>query len=333
MDASATQPRSPTNVLLSIRGRITARTGVIAACSILPFCLSHASEGRYALAAMDFLAALIFGGNAWALIVRDRPILPYPVLVAALSLAVLGSVHFLGGAALHWAFPATMFFYMVLPRKHADGACSLFLLAAAGLAYFHLGLATCLRFAVAAGLTLLLLNVVIGLLDELQQRLVDQSLTDPLTGALNRRGLDNALRQLTDQANPAQQAVLLSFDVDHFKAINDRLGHAEGDDVLRRVANMAKAHLRVGDQLYRVGGEEFVLVLSNISPGDAQGLAEDLRTRIATAAILPHGVVTVSVGVSAWQPGLTPDRWLRAVDAAMYQAKQAGRNCVVVAEP
>jgi diguanylate cyclase (GGDEF)-like protein len=332
MDASSTQPRSPTDVLLSIRGRITARTGMIAAGLILPFCLFHFSQGRYALAAMDCLAALIFGCNAWALMVRDRPILPYPMLVAALSLAVLGSVHFIGGAALHWSFPATMFFYMVLPRRQAHWACTLFLLTATGLAYLHLGLASCLRFAVTAGLTLLLLNVVLGLLGELQQRLIEQSLTDPLTGALNRRGLENTLQQLTDPANVDPQAVLLSFDVDHFKAINDNLGHAAGDDVLRQVVNVAKAGLRRKDLLYRIGGEEFVVVLTDINPDDALRLAEDLRKRIGNTVMLPQGSVTVSIGVSAWQPGLNPDRWLGAVDAAMYQAKQTGRNRVVMAE-
>ncbi|MFD2451521.1 hypothetical protein [Ideonella paludis] len=110
MDALPAQPSSRTDVLLSIRGRITARTGLVAAGLILPFSAFHLSQGRYALALLDLLAALIFGGNAWALIVRDRPLMPYPALVAALALAVLGSVHFVGGVALHWAFPATMFF-------------------------------------------------------------------------------------------------------------------------------------------------------------------------------------------------------------------------------
>lgn len=331
MDASPPQPSSRTDVLLSIRGRITARTGLVAAALILPFSAFHVSQGRYLLALMDALAAIIFGGNAWALIVRDRPLLPYPALVAALALAVLGSVHLVGGAALHWAFPATMFFYLVLPRRQAHVACALLLLSGSGLSYLHLGFANCVRFVVTAGLTLLLMNVVLGLVGELQQRLITQSLTDPLTGALNRRGLDEALAQAAAQAANGEQAALVSFDVDHFKSINDRLGHAGGDVVLREVVKAAQARLRASDRLYRLGGEEFLVLLHAASTADAAELAEALRQGIAQAAALQPNPVTVSVGVSAWRPGLTPDTWLGAVDTAMYQAKRLGRNRVVVA--
>jgi diguanylate cyclase (GGDEF)-like protein len=321
---------APEDALLGLRGRITARTGVIASILIAPFCVFHLMQGRVVLAALDFFAALIFGGNAVMLITRQRPLLPYPLLVAVLSLAVLGSVHMVGGPALHWAFPALLFFYMVLPRRQAHLACAVLLCGALALAQGQIDTASSLRFVVTSGLTLLLLNVVLAVLGELQQRLILQSLTDPLTGALNRRSLGEALGTLT-VGQQASQAVLVSFDVDHFKAINDQLGHGVGDQVLRQMVKVARTRLRASDRLYRMGGEEFVLVLKDISLDDAQRVAEDLRQRIADAALLPSRPVTVSVGVSPWRRGFDADRWLSAVDAAMYEAKRLGRNRVVMA--
>jgi diguanylate cyclase (GGDEF)-like protein len=329
--ASADDKATMQDALLGLRGRITARTGVIGGALIAPFCAYHFSQGRIALGVVDLLAALVLGGNAWSLIARQQALLPYPALALALAAAVLGSVYYVGAPALHWAFPAAIFYYMVLPRRLAHAFSGTLVIVSAVVAALNFGAPNAMRFAITAGLTLLLLNVVLGVIGELQQRLLRQSVTDPLTGALNRRSLDALLLRLTSPQAPGRRAVLLSFDIDHFKAINDRLGHAAGDHVLRQVVALVNTRVRGSDRVYRVGGEEFVLVLSDITVDDAQRVAEDLRQRIESAPLLPDQRVTVSIGISPLTEGADPDSWLRSVDGAMYEAKRLGRNRVVAA--
>src|SRR5690349_17010075 len=156
--------------------------------------------------------------------------------------------------------------------------------------------------------------------------------TDPLTGISNRRGfLDEAERLMRKQAWKKQPVTVLMFDLDHFKAVNDRFGHAVGDEALRLFAKVATVSLRASDALGRLGGEEFAAIL----PSDltvATTAAERVRNAFAAAGreILGEPVgVTVSIG-AAMEVTLPCDlaTLLARADAALYRAKQAGRNRV-----
>ncbi|WP_432536569.1 GGDEF domain-containing protein [Kineococcus arenarius] len=151
--------------------------------------------------------------------------------------------------------------------------------------------------------------------------LAEAARRDGLTGALNRRGLDERLRALRDGA-----ACAVMLDVDHFKAYNDALGHESGDECLRRVAAALQAQLRPGDVLARFGGEEFTVLPAEGT--DAAALAGRLRAAVQQLG-LPHpagaGAVTVSAGVACGGPVAT---LLRRADGALYAAKAAGRNAV-----
>jgi diguanylate cyclase (GGDEF)-like protein len=160
--------------------------------------------------------------------------------------------------------------------------------------------------------------------------------TDKLTGLANRQAFDSVLEQLvrSRRRNTRPFSVLL-FDIDHFKRINDTLGHLRGDAVIRRVAEAAARVLRGTDVICRWGGEELIVLALNCQLADATRLAETLRTTIATEPILvpDDGTrVTISVGVTAFLLGDTVDAMLLRVDKALYQAKRDGRNCVRVAE-
>ena len=145
--------------------------------------------------------------------------------------------------------------------------------------------------------------------------------TDPLTGVLNRRGFD---RRLSGQGEGA----VLHFDLDHFKQINDRLGHDAGDQVLQSVAETVASCLRREDILARFGGEEFVVFLPDASAEGAMATAERIREAIARQIKAGGKPVTASVGVS-YGPGPLTERIARA-DQATYASKNAGRNRVTV---
>jgi diguanylate cyclase (GGDEF)-like protein len=155
------------------------------------------------------------------------------------------------------------------------------------------------------------------------------ALTDPLTGLANRRAFDLAAERVIRGAQGAEKPVLLIFDLDRFKAVNDRFGHAEGDRALKIFARVAEANLRKGDIIARFGGEEFAaLVIAD--PTTALSIAERIRSAFATeAAPLAGGVLSVSVGVAAMED-MSQDlaKTMRAADNALYMAKAAGRNRV-----
>jgi diguanylate cyclase (GGDEF)-like protein len=155
--------------------------------------------------------------------------------------------------------------------------------------------------------------------------------TDPLTGLVNRRGLERAVeRNWTERARVGRRLAIIIVDVDHFKSINDTRGHAAGDEILRQLAKVLTANLRAGDVAARIGGEEF-LVMCDVDPPQADLVAERLRTAVERE-LAP---VTVSIGVHIAAPkereAGTHALWLAAdvADRALYLAKRAGRNQVM----
>ena len=153
--------------------------------------------------------------------------------------------------------------------------------------------------------------------------------TDPLTGLRNRRGMDEALGVWQAAQHPFAAVAL---DIDCFKRVNDTHGHAVGDQVLQRLAELMRENARGGDVLCRVGGEEFLILLPGASLEVAEQVAERLRERLEQTDIPHVGHVTVSLGVAHWpQHGSAIADVLQAADAALYEAKRTGRNRVVVA--
>ena len=159
---------------------------------------------------------------------------------------------------------------------------------------------------------------------------------DALTGTFNRRSIDQWLARAFLDASRRQQALSLLFiDIDHFKSINDRLGHAGGDHCLREVAAALRGALEEGDLLGRYGGEEFVALLPGRAGADAREMGERLRAAVERNEIQYEGRgerITVSVGVATrLERESTPAAAIERADKALYAAKRGGRNCVHVA--
>ncbi len=180
------------------------------------------------------------------------------------------------------------------------------------------------------------LSYLVLLMGRLLGRLREHARTDHLTGVLNRRAIEAALQASWQRQRRKDTGLaVVLVDVDHFKQINDRFGHAAGDQVLAQVATSLQQQIRPYDHLGRWGGEEFLLVLHD-QPGDsALRTCERLREAIAQSTLaLPGGKVTASLGLAVAQRGeVSAQGLVQRADAAMYRAKAEGRDRTCLAEP
>jgi len=158
----------------------------------------------------------------------------------------------------------------------------------------------------------------------LRGRISEVARKDPLTNLLNRRGMEETLQAHIDSASktPRPAAVFMT-DVDRFKRYNDRFGHLAADGVLEQLGQVLQAAVREPDLVGRYGGDEFVVVVPEVTAGEALLLAERLRQQIARL-----GLCTVSIGVAVVRANESATELLTRADAALLEAKRAGRNCV-----
>lgn len=171
----------------------------------------------------------------------------------------------------------------------------------------------------------------------LREMLRQQSIIDPLTGLFNRRYLDETLRRELSRAKRKDSGLCtIMLDLDHFKWVNDTIGHDAGDAVLKAVAQVVRNNIRESDLGCRFGGEEIILFLPDCDLATAIQRAEMIRTAIAAINLqIPGGslgTITASFGVAEFlTDGRDPNSLLHAADQALYRAKQAGRNRVITA--
>ena len=173
-------------------------------------------------------------------------------------------------------------------------------------------------------------------LQGVNETLARQAVTDQLTGAYNRLKFNEVMdHEIRRTARYGQPLSVIMFDIDHFKAVNDNHGHAAGDDMLRELVRRVQAAIRSVDWLFRIGGEEFLVAVPQTDLDHAAIVAEKLRG-VVVAAPFPRNIPgSISLGVAQLVPGESVETLMTRVDAALYEAKNTGRNKVVtaVAEP
>ena len=332
-DAALSQPRRSQDILEFCRERIMYLLTMAIAVFVTPFAVIDFFEGHYFLGAATFAVVVCFCIDGYAIHTKRRPPIPFQFLLLP-TVAAIGTS--LRTDAIHgalWCFPGVLLCYFVLPRRRAIAA-SLFLLAvSAPMVLLSLGQDIALRFVVTLALTIVIIYIITDAIRELQSELLAQAVTDPLTGAYNRRQMETTLEEgIERHQRTGAPASILMIDIDHFKRVNDEMGHDAGDRLLKALVLLIKNRSRKLDRLLRMGGEEFLLFLPDTPAAAALTKAENLRARIAEGTFIKNRAVTVSIGVADCRRDITQDAWIKIADNALYKAKETGRNRVVHGE-
>ena len=278
---------------------------------------------------LDRLAMGLQGLSLLALLLAL--VLPYSVLIAPLAwvtVLVTGTIVAMGIAGMLAGYRPARWFMLAWAML----LLSVFVYMFKTFGWLPHNALTQNAFQVGALLEMVLLSI--ALADRVRD-LQRQSLTDALTGLGNRRSFDDQLAHALQRAGRRHVSIALAVvDIDHFKKFNDRFGHARGDDVLRLVARHLKAQLPAGSSVSRYGGEEFAVILPRMDGAEAVGVAEHLRSSLRAQRFADQAI-TISIGVACTGEAgsTTAAKLFEAADSALYEAKSAGRNRVVLHDP
>lgn len=302
------------------------------ALGVAPFAVIRWISADWLLALIDTLIVLGFAVLG-TYVYRTRRVRYASIAIALLSVCgAVVTVYMRGPQQVYWIYPALMAsFYLLKPRE------AIVLTASMGAAVLPV-LATLEKpFAVTTVAITMLVTTAFAyafsvMNNRQHEKLLDLATKDPLTGAGNRRALVTRLSEIIAAFQRTQSpASVIILDLDHFKTVNDDHGHAAGDRILQTITRIIELHIRASDRLYRIGGEEFVVVTDGQALDSAAVLAEKLRLMIDGNRFVPGLQITVSLGVAQLQHDETVDTWLTRADDALYRAKHAGRNTIRLA--
>ena len=303
------------------------------ALAIIPFSTIRFFRGEWLMGTIDII--LILGISLVGLFVwLTRQVRIAGIVLTIFILSGLVTIVYVEGITLvHWAYPTMVAaYFLVKPREATAFNLLVMVLLIPAL------VPEVSRLELIVILVTLILNNVFAYvfaarMSEQRQHLSFLAERDPLTGIGNRRALDARLEDIILRQHTQRfTASLVVLDLDHFKDINDNYGHAKGDQILVQVTEIVSAKIRVTDDLYRFGGEEFVVVAMGASRDSAFILAEQLRHAVEESVLLAERPVTISLGVAELKEGESHEKWLSRTDDALYEAKRTGRNRVCLAD-
>lgn len=236
----------------------------------------------------------------------------------------------IGISGTYWCYPTVLLYYFMMSERQAWISNILLALVNIPLTWQLLETHEAIRFSVTLALVSAYSAIFLHIISRQYNELSQQATTDGLTGLYNRTLLQDSLAQAIHQANRTNTAyTLISMDIDYFKEINDELGHDMGDHVLMRLGAFLKGFFRDSDKIFRIGGEEFLILIYNTDEANSIGIAEKIRSDIENLSLIPDRKVTVSIGVAGLDPSKNVQQWMKACDKNLYEAKNNGRNSVV----
>lgn len=296
---------------------------------VLPFTILSFVLDRYIVGYLASLLMVISIINSLNIHYRHRFRIPFWCWFLIVLSTVLFLAREIGIMALFWCYPIlfSVFFIQERPRARICSAIAFVSVVTGAFLYSELEMA--IRFSITLLMQIIFCDLLVGILVRLESKLTELAIRDPLTDAYNRRYMNTCLENIIEEnSRNFGSASLLLIDIDHFKQINDEVGHIAGDTVIKNLVDLLNQRKRKIDFVFRVGGEEFVVLLKNTALQQAVLVAESLRQNIERTELIEGRNVTISVGVAELNKNETDDEWLQRADENLYIAKRYGRNCV-----
>lgn len=326
MNSLINSPETPDFLLKS-----TQWVSIVSTLILTPFAVNNFIQGRYLLGFFAFIIAALCNINAWFCYRGHYNLgLNLFVITPVIMLAILFILNELAVVGCFWAYLMVLAFYFILPEKHAWITNIIFMTLVLPVSFMTLDQAVAIRFNTVLLGTSFFAYLSMREITKQHYLLKNLATIDHLTGLNNRTLLQSALEIAIHQSSRTKTAMtLLMIDIDHFKKINDEHGHDIGDMALISVAKYLKKSIRASDMLFRIGGEEFLVLLHNTDEIDGKELAEKMRKGVEQLNLVPDHSITISIGISTLQPGMDWKEWMKISDNNMYRAKSGGRNRVV----
>jgi diguanylate cyclase (GGDEF)-like protein len=308
----------------------TAWVSLSAILILIPFTILSCLGERYLICILILLIMAICAINIWLGFRSQYNNILNLFGVALLTLTTCISLYKLGVVASFWPILVVLSLYFILPQKQARIINILFVIIVAPIAWLALDQDVIIRFFAVLFATSLFALTTTHEIYKKYSLVKEQSITDLMTGLYNRSLLQSSLENSIHQYQRANiNMAILMIDIDHFKSINDQLGHDIGDIVLQETGKFLKNAFRASDMVFRIGGEEFMALIYNTDKKGAIRVAEKLRAEFEQLTLLPDRTITVSVGVAVLEQDMDWKQWMKQGDENLYQAKSNGRNQVV----
>ncbi|MBT4160525.1 MAG: GGDEF domain-containing protein [Gammaproteobacteria bacterium] len=298
---------------------------------LIPFTINNFIQDRFVMGLVTSSVAVVALMNIWNGLHGRYSLWVNTYLVTpTATFAIIYAMINLAGPGSYWPILLALAFYFVLPERRAWFFNVLTVLVSIPAAWYVLEQEIAVRFsAVLLGVSLFAF-ISMREINLLHTQLKEQAVKDKLTGLFNRNLQESSLQQAISQnRRSGLPATIVALDIDQFKAINDSLGHPMGDHVLKGVSDLLQKRIRGSDMAFRVGGEEFIVLLHNTNEDQGATFAEELRQEVEKEKLLPDRQVTVSMGVTSYKDDMDSSSWLKTCDEKLYQAKKSGRNKVV----
>jgi len=321
---------NPTMAVMGFRRQIIYHLHLWALVAVAPLVVVQWQAEHLALSVL--LALFCINAVLVVLLLRKRDIYflggrLFPILAV---ICAAYSTYINGHAGLYWAYPAAIALFFLLPLKEAVACNVVFIGTMALVSFLKFPLGDVWRITFSLGFSCLFSLIFAWMVGNLKRELTRLATTDPLTGCLNRSQLCDILNShIKIRERHERVASMVLIDLDYFKSINDDWGHLVGDQVLKEMAQRLQERLRDSDQMFRIGGEEFMLVLPETRRREAEALAQQLLLNISERPFLNDIPVTASASVAEVRSDETWSTWLNRADQALYAAKAGGRNQVV----
>lgn len=307
--------------------------GVISVLGVAPFAIYRFANRQPLAGMVDLLILLCIGFGsiyAWR---TGRTEGPARFLAVTYTAGCVAVAHVSGLSGMLWVYAVLLANFLLVGRRLAVFISAFAIIAVAMSDVALTGMAEKSMFVISTFVVSLFAYVFAWRSEEQHTQLESIAAHDALTGAYNRRGMDAELDvAMASSMRTGDPLGLLVFDIDHFKRVNDSFGHEVGDCVLVQLAQLTRRSTRRGDRFFRMGGEEFGLLVPGADGGSLRFIAEKLRATIEEELDCNGTPITVSIGATWFVPGESAGELLARADAAMYRAKREGRNRVVFEE-